>query len=128
MSANTSQRRQNGISSEETVLKIALGKRITQLREARDWSQAELARRVGVERTTLLRWEKGTLPPLGRLIDLSRVLETTLDELIAGRTVAATPESLTPEQRREAAGYLNEIAGLLGLRARPSQRSTFPPS
>jgi transcriptional regulator with XRE-family HTH domain len=98
------------------------------LREARDWSQAELARRVGVERTTLLRWERGATPPLGKLLALSQVLETTLDALIAGRTVDLAPESLTPEQRREAAGHLNQIASLLGLRTGQSKRPTSPPS
>ena len=128
MSANASQQRKNGIFSEETVLKAALGKRIMQLREARDWSQAELARRVGVERTTLLRWERGATPPLGKLLALSQVLETTLDALIAGRTADPAPESLTPEQRRAAAGHLNQIASLLGLRTGQPKRPTSPPS
>ena len=48
--------------------------RLRQLRESRGWTQAELARRVGVHTNTLARLERGEhLPsePLRRLIALT---------------------------------------------------------
>src|SRR5688500_16868965 len=97
--------------SAEKVLRLAVGQRIAKLRSGRQWTQAELARRVGVARSQVLRWEKGALPPLGKLIAISLVLETTLDSLLAGRS--SDSAGLTSEQRQEAARHLNHLAGLL---------------
>lgn len=100
----------------ERDLRLELGQRITQLRSARRWTQAELARQVGVTRSQVLRWERGALPPLGKLIALSLVLETTLDALLAGRSSESA--GLTAEQRQAAARHLNHLAGLLRLRSK----------
>lgn len=101
----------------EKDLRTSLGQRIARMRGLRGWNQGELAKRMGVARTRVGRWERGTtLPPLGTLIALSSVLETTLDALIAGRT--SETAGLTPDQRQQAARHLNQLAGLLRLRAR----------
>lgn len=76
----------------------------------------ELAQRIGVARTRIGRWERGThMPPLGKLIALSVALETPLDSLIAGRPTPE-PEALSEKQRKEAAHHLNQLAGLFQLR------------
>jgi|SRR6266545_544555 len=104
-------------SPEERHLRFAMGRRIRQLRKLRQWSLADLAQRIAVPCTTLKRWERGALPPVGRLILLSEALGTTLDVLLAGRQSTEGPD-LTSDQRKAAALHLNELAGLLGLRAR----------
>lgn len=101
----------------ERKLRADLGKRIRQLRQRQRRSQANLAQQLGVERTTVLRWEQGSLPPLGMLILLSEVLEASLDTLVAGRP-AEKPEILAEDQRKAAARHLNQLAGLLKLRPR----------
>jgi len=102
---------------EERCLRFAIGKRIRQLRRLRQWSIADLAERLAVPCGTLKRWERGSLPPIGRLILLSEALETTLDVLLAGRK--PTREiNLTSDQKKAAALHLNDLAGLSGLRAR----------
>lgn len=101
----------------EQKLRAALGKRIRHFRHLQRWTQAKLAQQMGVERTTLLRWEQGSLPSLGMLIRLSEVLETSLDTLVAGRP-AEKPEILAEDQRKAAARHLNQLAGLLKLRPR----------
>jgi transcriptional regulator with XRE-family HTH domain len=87
------------------------------MRELKSWSGPALAQHIGVSKAALLRWERGALPPLGMLIILSEVLETTLDALLAGRSTEAEA-LLTPDQRKDAALHLNRLASLLGLRAK----------
>ncbi|HKH49582.1 MAG TPA: helix-turn-helix transcriptional regulator [Thermoanaerobaculia bacterium] len=113
---NYNSAKQGNDRDSERNLRIAVGKRIEVLRKRKRWIQADLARRVGVERTTLLRWEKGSLPSLGMLILLSEVLETTLDALLAGRT--PDPMDLTPDQKKAAVVHLNQLASLLRLQVK----------
>jgi transcriptional regulator with XRE-family HTH domain len=84
------------------------------MRAKKRWSRAELARRLGTTRTRLLRWERGSIPSLDKLILLSQVFETTLDLLLAGRRI---DDGLTPEQKEAAVRHLNHLAGLLRLKA-----------
>ena len=73
-----------------------------------------------VDRTAVLRWEKGALPSVRLLILLSDLLDTTLDAMLAGR-IANQPDTLSEEQKKDAALHLNKLAGLLRLRPRGSR-------
>lgn len=54
------------------------------VRKSRLMTQAEVAKRLGVSRTTVTMWESGKSLPRGKtLIKLASVLECTVDELIA---------------------------------------------
>lgn len=56
---------------------------IRKLRRAKDITQSELAERLGVERSTVSKWEKGISVPRGKtLIALADVLECSIDELM----------------------------------------------
>ena len=56
--------------------------RLKAARAAKDLSQEELARRVGVSRQTILAIEKGEYNPTLKLcLEICRVLGKTLDEL-----------------------------------------------
>jgi putative transcriptional regulator len=56
--------------------------RIKELRARHDLTQADLARRVGVRRETIVYLEKGTYNPSLRLAhDVAVALGTTIDEL-----------------------------------------------
>ncbi|HEX7180297.1 MAG TPA: helix-turn-helix transcriptional regulator [Thermoanaerobaculia bacterium] len=62
-----------------------LGSRIADLRELRNWSRFKLARRLGVPRGRVGRWERGECaPPIDSLVALSEVLDVSLDELVKG--------------------------------------------
>lgn len=51
------------------------GQWLTKEREARSWSQPELARYLGVDKSMVLRWERGeTLPHLPHFGKLTRLL------------------------------------------------------
>lgn len=78
--------------------------RIKQLRDARNWTQDDLAERAGVHKNTIQRYENATIknPDLDLLIRIAEVLDTTLDYL-AGIANDPNPQmvevDLTDEER-----------------------------
>jgi transcriptional regulator with XRE-family HTH domain len=72
-----------------------LGLRIVRLREAKGWSQADLANRMGVPRSRLSKWERGlNAPPFQDLPLLADTLEVSVEEVISGRTPLSTKQRL----------------------------------
>lgn len=70
-----------------------IGQRIINLREKRNWSQRELARRVGLNASVMNRIELGERPIKDYELDkIASVLETTTDYLL-GRTDNPNPPS-----------------------------------
>ncbi len=60
-----------------------MGRRIQTLREARDLSRQELARKTGMHRETIRLLEAGRFDPtLGTLTKLARALGVTLTDLV----------------------------------------------
>ena len=97
----------------ERGLAAEIGRRIVRLRKRRGWSQAELARRLGVTRMRLGNWERGVYtPPLGALLALRRELGVSLDELLTGRP--DVPE-LGGGQKAVARKHLAGLMRLLGM-------------
>jgi transcriptional regulator with XRE-family HTH domain len=61
-----------------------LGERIAALRKARNWTQADLAERVGVDTETISRFERGaTLPSLLTLEKIGQSLKVGIGDLLA---------------------------------------------
>ena len=59
--------------------------RIKQHRRERKLSQEELARLVGVDRSTVAKWEAGNNHPRAdKLLALARVFQCSLDDLLPG--------------------------------------------
>lgn len=53
------------------------------LREQRKMSQSELARRIGVNQTTIARWEEDNrIPTINNAVDVSSVLNINLEDLL----------------------------------------------
>ena len=74
-----------------------LGIRIAILRISKGWSQAELARRLGVSTSAVGMYEQRRREPsLGLLVPLAQELGVTTDYLLTGETLDADPSS-TPE-------------------------------
>lgn len=65
-----------------------LGHRIAKLRLTKDppLSRAQLAREAKMSLSALVRYENGerTNPPIGNVLKLARVLETSIDYLVTG--------------------------------------------
>ena len=59
------------------------GRQLRVLRDARSWTQAELAKVVGIDRSMIGNYELGLhYPPIPTLVKLARALDTTVDRLI----------------------------------------------
>lgn len=57
--------------------------RIKDLRQARGWTQAELARRMGITRNGINSWKQGlSMPSPGPLVELSRIFLVSTDYLL----------------------------------------------
>lgn len=57
--------------------------RIKELRESKGWTQAELARRLGVTRNGVNSWEQGlSSPSLASLIDLTNLFNVSADYIL----------------------------------------------
>lgn len=68
--------------------------KIKALREERGWSQAELARRLGITRNGVNSWEQGlSMPSPASLVDLANLFFVSTDYLLgvdAGTTINVT--------------------------------------
>lgn len=59
-----------------------MGRTIKELRDAKGWTQFELAARVRVRPESVARWEQGRTHPYGKnLEDLAAALGVTVDEI-----------------------------------------------
>lgn len=60
-----------------------IAEKIRDLRQARGWTQAELARRMGITRNGINSWEQGlSMPSPGSLVDLSIIFLVSTDYLL----------------------------------------------
>lgn len=77
---------------------MSLGENIRARREQLKLSQEVVAERLGVSRQAVSKWETGrSEPTAANLVELTKLLETDLSELVEGPKDAATP----PEDRKK---------------------------
>lgn len=90
--------------------KIKLGNRIIELRKAKNWSQSDLAGKVGVSYAQIGRYEtKGSQPPAEVLKKIADALDTTVDYLVNGSNEDKAKASL---QDAEVIRYFKEVDAL----------------
>ena len=69
---------------------IKLGTRLAELRKAHNYSQEDLAERLGVSRQAISKWECGEASPdTDNLIELAKLYNTSLDELLDIKTTTS---------------------------------------
>jgi tetratricopeptide (TPR) repeat protein/transcriptional regulator with XRE-family HTH domain len=98
-------------------------RRLTQRRKAVGLTQEQLAEQLGVERTTVARWERGETQPQPwlrvRLAKALHVPADRLEELLAADTVPASPQAQTAAVPRQlpaaVAGFTGRAAELQAL-------------
>lgn len=74
-------------------------KRIRDLREDKDLTQAEVAKMLNVQTTTYRRWESGEREiPTHKLIELSRIYEVTVDYILNINKTKISNQSIKIEQ------------------------------
>ncbi len=67
------------------VNNMNLGLQLKRFRESKNFSQEEVARKVGVTRQAVYKWENNkSYPDIDNLILLSKLYEVTIDELLKG--------------------------------------------
>lgn len=79
-----------------SALAIRLGANLAAKRKNRNWTQAELAERVGVDTETISRFERGaTLPSLSTLERLAQTMRTPLIELLTESSIHSDDQAVT---------------------------------
>lgn len=68
------------------------GNRLKTLREMRGWSQADVAKRIGVGRVAYLKYETGENKPVRKLQELAKLFGVSYDYLLANETTSKTSE------------------------------------
>ncbi len=80
-----------------------VGERIAALRRKRNMTQAELAEKLGISYQAVSSWERGaTMPDIGKLLELSRALGTSVDALLGGREEEAAAQEPAAEEKSDA--------------------------
>ena len=88
-----------------------IAEKIKKLREARGWSQAELARRLSVTRNGVNSWEQGlSMPSPACLVDLAKVFSVSTDYLLGIESLDSV--NVTGLSAKEVA-LLTEMADML---------------
>lgn len=76
---------------------MTLGKRIYDLRTAKNLSQGDLAEALGVSRQSVSKWETDTsVPDLDKLVKLCDLFGVSMDELVRGETPKAAEPTQPP--------------------------------
>ena len=103
---------------------MTTGERIKERRNEIGMSADELAEKIGVTRSTVFRYEKGSIEkiPYLRLMEIARALRTTWGELMglgeenalpvtgeSGKEAASIIENLPPAKQQEALRYLRYL-------------------
>ena len=93
-----------------------LSEKIMMLRKKEGWSQEELANHLQISRQAVSKWERGeTLPDVGILLDLAKVLETTVDHILnGGQRMMEYTRRVSVAQIREGIECFVHIGELLG--------------
>lgn len=74
---------------------MTIGERIKAARDARGWSQLQLAKRAGVSQQLITRLETGKVNATKRIVQLAKVFGMTAEELEGH---ASPPTAMPPEQ------------------------------
>lgn len=73
----------------------AIGNRIREIRTSKNWTQAELAEKSGIEPSNISHIERAaTKLSLPTLISIANAFEVTLDELVCGSLIKSTHVSV----------------------------------
>ena len=92
------------------------GAQIAALRKGKGMTQNELGNRLGISFQAVSKWERGeTLPDTAILLDLARVLDTTVDQILsAGERELPTKGRITVAQMVRGLNGLKEMGEALG--------------
>ena len=104
---------------------MTFGEKLLNLRRARNWTQEELAEKIGVTRQALSKWEaNAALPDTKNVVALAKLFGVTADYLLCedeGREAETNARPPRSELRRvpwqKLAGWILFAIGLAGMLA-----------
>lgn len=93
-----------------------VGRQIADLRKVKGLTQSQLGERLNISFQAVSKWERGeTLPDVGILLDLAKVLETTVDHILnGGQRIMEYTRRVSVAQIREGIECFVHIGELLG--------------
>ena len=93
-----------------------VGRQIADLRKVKGLTQSQLGERLNISFQAVSKWERGeTLPDVGILLDLAKVLETTVDHILnGGQRMREYTRRVSVAQIREGIECFVHIGELLG--------------
>lgn len=93
-----------------------VGRQIADLRKVKGLTQSQLGERLNISFQAVSKWERGeTLPDVGILLDLAKVLETTVDHILnGGQRMMEYTRRVSVAQIREGIECFVRIGELLG--------------
>lgn len=99
-----------------------VGTKIAALRKAKDMTQMELADHMGVSYQAVSNWERGnTMPDISKLVELSQILGTTIEEMLGSEQETRVIEKIINEEPDVSLDEAVEVLPLL----KPSQVEDF---
>ncbi|MFU2182067.1 helix-turn-helix domain-containing protein [Streptococcus pluranimalium] len=79
-----------------------LAQQLKSLRTANKMSQDDLAEKLYISRQAISKWETGeATPDLDKLVQLAKILDVSLDELILGKEAQTIIERVVEKQERD---------------------------
>lgn len=69
------------------------GKRFSELLEKKGMSGRELARTIGVSSGAISGWRNGAFPTVDKAIEIARIFDMSVEELVNGHTTFTNPEN-----------------------------------
>ncbi|CUH81142.1 transcriptional repressor DicA [Tritonibacter multivorans] len=100
------------------------GDRVAAAREAADMTQAQLARRLGIKKTTVMAWEQDLSEPrANKLSMMSGVLNVSMSWLLTGEGDDLTEPATADQQSADFQALLRELRGLREDLRRQTERA-----
>lgn len=77
-----------------------IGKRISELRKEKNFTQVELADKLGISYQAVSNWENGnSMPDIAKLEDLSKIFEISIDELLGNDARAKVVKNILKNEK-----------------------------
>ena len=94
---------------------IKIGRFIAERRKMKDFTQSQLAEKLGITDRAVSKWETGrSLPDSSIMLELCEILEITVNDLLCGEVVSMTEYNKEMEKKmlelvkeKEKADFLN---------------------
>lgn len=94
---------------------MGIGEKIQRMRKKCDWSQEELAERIGVSRQAVGRWESGAAKPdADKIILLCSVFQISADDLLMDKPSEKSESGITDTAKRRRLTR-DQISGIISL-------------